>query len=69
MNEESIRGTVVEVRPKNLFRVRLDDGRVVLAGPSKTLRHLIVRLLVGEHVLLKLSENDPDRGHIIKKAE
>lgn len=66
---ESLRGTVIEIRPKNLFRVRLEDGRVILAGPSTSLRTLIVRLLVGDQVLLKISENDPDRGQITKKAE
>lgn len=66
---ESERGTIIEVRPKNLFRVRLVSGKVIVAGPSPKLRHLIVRLLVGDQVLLKISENDPDRGQIIQKAE
>lgn len=66
---EELRGTVIEIRPKNLFRVRLEDGRVILAGPSPSLRTLIVRLLVGDQVLLKVSANDPDRGQITKKAE
>lgn len=62
------RGTVIEVRPKNLFRVRLESGAVILAGPSETLRHAISRLLVNDEVLVQLSENDPTRGKIIQKA-
>ncbi len=66
---EERRGTVVEVRPKSLFRVRLEDGQIILAGPSPELRHAIVRLLVGDQVLLRIAQNDPHRGYIIRKAD
>jgi len=52
-----------------LFRVRLEDGRIVLAGLGSSLRHIIVRLLVGDRVLLRVAANDPHRGQIIQKAE
>ena len=63
------RGTVIEVRPKALYRVRLVDGRVITAGLSNQLRHVLVRLLVGDQVLIRISQNDPDRGQITNKAE
>lgn len=61
-------GVVVEIRPKGLFRVTLDGGRTILAGPSRGLRHAIVRLVVGDRVTVQLSTHDPTRGQIIAKA-
>ena len=66
---ETSRGTVVEIRPKALFRVRLENGHIVLASLSSSLRHIITRLLVGDQVLLRMAANDPHRGQIIQKAE
>ena len=65
---EELRGTVIEIRPKALYRVRLVDGRVITVNVDRTLRHAIVRILEGQGVLIRLSENDPHRGQIIGLA-
>lgn len=62
------RGVVIEVKPKTLYGVRLEDGRVVTAGIKTSARHVISRLVVGEKVLLELSQNDPTRGHVTQKV-
>jgi translation initiation factor IF-1 len=67
MNREVI-GTVIEVRPKALYRVRLKDGNVITGMLSTKMRHAASRLLVGDQVLLKISQNDPHRGQIIRIA-
>ncbi|NLE85843.1 MAG: translation initiation factor IF-1 [Myxococcales bacterium] len=67
-SRKTLSGVVVEVRPKALFRVTLEDGKTVLAGPSVQLRHAIVRLVVGDRVTVQLSTHDPSRGRIIAKA-
>jgi translation initiation factor IF-1 len=64
-----VRGTVIEIRPKLLYRVRLENGEVVLAGQSSELRHIVPRILVGDEVLVQVSQFDPHRGQIIKKAQ
>ena len=61
-------GTVEEVLPKAMYRVRLDDGRTVRAGLSATSRHGIVRLIEGCRVKVRLSPHDPSRGQITQKA-
>lgn len=61
-------GTIDEVLPKSMYRVRLDDGRTVLAGVDAASRHGIVRLIQGEKVLVKLTQHDPHRARITKKA-
>lgn len=63
------RGTVIEVRPKLLYRIRLEGGAVVTAGLGPTLKHGIARLVVGDGVLVSISERDPHRGHIVDKAQ
>ncbi len=68
MAEETARGTVIEIRPKALYRVRLTDGRVITANVSTSLRHAIVRILENDQVVIRLSKNDPHRGQIIQKA-
>lgn len=68
MAEEAERGTVIEIRPKALYRVRLEDGRVITANVATSLRHAIVRVLEKDQVLIRLSENDPHRGQIIQIA-
>jgi translation initiation factor IF-1 len=67
MNQEE-QGTVIEVRPKALYRVRLVNGQVITAGLSSPLRHAVLRLLVGDQVKIRLSTNDPHRGQITRKA-
>jgi translation initiation factor IF-1 len=66
---DELRGTVIEIRPKALYRVRLRDGRVVTANVKSALRHAIVRILVEDQVLIRLSKNDPTRGQITEVAE
>lgn len=69
MADESLRGTIIEIRPKALYRVRLLDGRVVTANLEGKMRHGVVRLLVQDQVLIRLSQNDPHRGQIIQVAD
>lgn len=69
MAEDSVKGTVIEIRPKALYRVRLEDGRVITANVESKARHAIVRILVSNQVLLRLSPNDPNRGQIIQLAD
>ena len=68
MNKESVRGVVIEVRPKALYRIRLEDGRVVTTNVESSLRHAIIRVLVNDQVQVRLSQNDPTRGQIIQLA-
>lgn len=66
---DELQGTVIEIRPKALYRIRLKDGRVITANVSTIMRHAIVRVLVEDQVLVRLSQNDPTRGQITQVAE
>lgn len=63
-----VEGTIVEVVPNDLFRVRLVDGRWVLAHMSEEARVGTVRLVPGERVLLELTAYDLSRARIVGRA-
>jgi translation initiation factor IF-1 len=68
MTENTVSGTVIEIKPKALFEVRLAGGRVVTANLGSQLRQVTVRLLVGQTVMVRLSAHDPHRGQITQIA-
>ena len=61
---ESAEGVIEETLPKGLFRVILDDGRVIRAAISTKARKTTVKLIPGDRVDVDLSPFDPTRGRI-----
>lgn len=57
---------VLEVLPRSLFRVSIEDGRDVLCHIALPVRNTIGRVLEGDKVTVELSEYDPKRGRIIE---
>ena len=63
----SITGAVTETLPSALYRVRLEDGRIVTAHIADRMDRNFVRILVGDRVRLELSPTDIGRGRIVGK--
>jgi translation initiation factor IF-1 len=65
--EESlqIEGTVIETLPNTSFRVRLENGHVVLAHISGRMRKNYIRILTGDKVMVELTPYDLTKGRII----
>lgn len=61
-------GTVVAQLPSALYRVRLDEGPVVVAHIADRVERNVVRLLVGDAVRVELSPVDGGRGRIVEKV-
>lgn len=61
-------GTVVAQLPSALYRVRLDEGPVVVAHIADRVERNFVRLLVGDAVRVELSPVDGGRGRIVEKV-
>jgi translation initiation factor IF-1 len=59
-----VSGVIEEKLPRNLYRVRLDDGRAVTAAMSTQAKRVLVQLLSGDPVTVVLSPYDPTRGRI-----
>jgi len=56
---------VEEALPSTTFKVKLDDGREVLAHLSGKLRLNFIRILAGDRVVVELSPYDEHRGRIV----
>lgn len=59
-----MQGTVEEVLPNTQFRVRLTNGKDVLAYAGGKMRQRRIRIIAGDRVNLELSPYDLTRGRI-----
>ena len=59
-----VTGTVVGKFPSGLFRVQLDQERIVLANLAGKLRRNRIRVLAGDRVTLEMSPYDLTKGRI-----
>ena len=59
-----VEGLVVEKLPKAMFRVKLENGHIVLAHISGKMRMNFIRILPGDRVTLELTAYDLDHGRI-----
>lgn len=59
------KGIVQEALPNTMFRVKLEDGRVVLATIAGRMRRHFIRLLPGDKVKIEMTPYDDERGRII----
>lgn len=59
-----VEGIVTEALPNTLFRVRLDDGRIVLCHLSGKMRINYIRILPGDRVKLQMTPYDETKGRI-----
>lgn len=60
-----VEGTIMETLPNAMFRVKLDNGHVVLAHVSGKMRMRYIKMLPGEKVVVELSPYDLTRGRIL----
>jgi translation initiation factor IF-1 len=64
-----VEGIVVEPLPNAMFRVKLDNGHVVLAHISGKMRMHYIRILAGDKVMVELSPYDLQRGRITYRSK
>jgi translation initiation factor IF-1 len=62
-----VSGVVMETLPSALYKVRLDEGSLVMAHIADRIERNFVRILVGDKVRLELSPTDVGRGRIVEK--
>lgn len=58
-------GVVLEALPNTTFKVRLEDGREVLATLAGKMRRSFIRILPGDEVRVEMTKYDVDRGRIV----
>jgi len=59
-----IEGVVTEALPNTLFRVKLDDGKIVLCHISGKMRMNFIKILPGDKVKLEMTPYDKTKGRI-----
>jgi len=60
----SLDGTVTEVLPGTMYRVKLENGHVVLAHVSGKIRKNFIRISIGDKVIVEISAYDLSKGRI-----
>ena len=65
--EESLEfiGTVIELLPNAMFKVKLENNHEVLAHTSGKIRKNRIRVLVGDKVDVEMTPYDLTKGRII----
>nr|YP_010287078.1 translation initiation factor 1 [Hydrocharis chevalieri]UKT61099.1 translation initiation factor 1 [Hydrocharis chevalieri] len=58
-------GLITESFPNAMFRVRLDNGNVILGYISGKIRQSFIRILPGDRVKIEVSPYDSTKGRII----
>lgn len=59
-----VQGTIVETLPNAMFRVELENGKVILAYVSGKMRMHFIKILPGDKVSVELSPYDLTKGRI-----
>lgn len=67
MKEPTVKGLVTEVLPNQLFRVQLEDGKLIVAYLAGKLKINHIRCLAGDTVSLVLSP-DGLKGRIVYRG-
>lgn len=62
-----LEGTVVDVLPNAMFRVKLENNQVVIGHISGRMRQNEIRILLGDEVELEFSPYDLSKGRIVKR--
>ena len=57
-------GTVMELLPNAMFRVKLENGHLLIAVTSGKMRKNRIRILVGDAVTVEMTPYDLTKGRI-----
>ncbi len=62
-------GIIIESLPNLNFKVKLEDGKEILAHLSGRMRLYRIRVLVGDKVKLEMSPYDDTKGRIVYREK
>ncbi|MFI5241271.1 MAG: translation initiation factor IF-1 [Microgenomates group bacterium] len=62
-----VNGVVTQALPNTMFRVQLDDGRLILATLKGKMRRAYVRIFPGDKIKIEMTPYDEERGRIVFK--
>jgi translation initiation factor IF-1 len=62
-------GEVVENLPNATFRIRLENGHVVLGHIAGTMRMHYIRMVPGDKVAVEIMPSDLSRARVVSRAK
>jgi len=65
VKKDEVVGSVLEALPNAMFRVELEDGRIVLCHLAGKMRIYHIRVMPGDKVKVEMTPYDDARGRII----
>jgi len=57
-------GSIIEVLPNQMFKVKLDNGHIVTCYTGGKMRQFRIRLVAGDKVRIEMTPYDLDKGRI-----
>ncbi len=60
-----LEGTIIDVLPNQIFRVKLENEHTVVCYTSGRLRQNRIRLVLGDNVKIEMTPYDLNKGRII----
>lgn len=60
-----MRGTVEELLPSASFKIKLENGQIILGHLSGKMRKFRIRLLPGDEVKVEISPYDLTKGRVV----
>lgn len=63
-----LEGEVVDTLPNTTFRVKLENGHVIVAHISGKMRKNYIRILTGDKVKVEMTPYDLSKGRITYRA-
>ena len=64
-----LEGTVEDVLPNAMFRVRINESHTITATISGRLRQNNIRILLGDRVEVEMSPYDLTRGRVVYRTK
>ena len=68
-NAQVVEGEVIESLPNTMFRVKLEDGRLLLCHLSGKMRINRIRVLPGDTVKIETTPYDVEKGRIVYRTK
>jgi translation initiation factor IF-1 len=62
-------GVILEALPSTMFKVKLDDGKEIIAHLAGKLRIHKIKILIGDRVVVEMSPYDETKGRIIYREK
>jgi len=62
-------GTILETLPSTHFKVKLDEGKEIMAHLAGKLRMFRIKILPGDRVQVEMSPYDETKGRIVYRGK